>query len=65
MFSFGDYVQNQKTRNVGKVIGYGNKASNSTQTSTLKVLVSSAVDTGKRGFVEEDSYSVWTRWPEV
>lgn len=65
MFSFGDYVQNQKTGNVGKVIGYGQKNLNDSHISTVKVLVIGAADSDKRGFVEEDLYSAWTQWPSV
>ncbi len=65
MFYFGDYVQNQKTGNVGKVIGYGRKNLNNSHTSTVKVLVIGAADSDKRGFVEEDSHSAWTQWPSV
>lgn len=65
MFSVGDYVIHQKNGHVGKVIGYGQQILNNTSSPTLKVLVAEAADNSKRGFVEEDLYSVWTRWPGV
>lgn len=59
MFNIGDYVQNQKSKNLGKVIGYGHQILDSGFTTTVKVLVESSNST-RRGFVEEDLYSAWT-----
>ncbi|MFB2894640.1 hypothetical protein ACE1CI_17155 [Aerosakkonemataceae cyanobacterium BLCC-F50] len=39
MFNIGDYVQNQKSKNLGKVIGYGHQILDSGFTTTVKVLV--------------------------
>ncbi len=59
MFNVGDYVQNQRSKNLGKVIGYGHQILDSGFTKTLKVLVESS-NSRQRGFVEEDLYSAWT-----
>ena len=65
MFGIGDYVLNQKTGNIGRVIGYGHQIINGVYMSTLKVLVAEAVNSQKRGFVEEELYSTWTQWQGV
>lgn len=62
MFSIGEYVISQKTGNLGKVIGYGHQIVNQAYMSTVKVLVDCATDSRKRGFVEEDLFSVWVAW---
>jgi len=65
MFNIGDYVFNQKTGNLGKVIGYGHQMVNNAYMSTVKVLVDYATDSRKRGFVEEDLFTVWIPWEEA
>ena len=65
MFNVGEFVQNQKTGHLGKVIGYDHQVINNVYTTTLKVLVSQAENTKKRGFVVEDLLTAWTRWPAV
>jgi hypothetical protein len=62
MFSIGEYVLHQESGNIGKVIGYGHQAPNENSTTTLKVLVDYALNSGKRGVVEEDFYSAWIKW---
>ncbi len=62
MFNIGEYVQNQKIKQIGKVIGYGHEILNEGYTTTLKVLVDYALTSGKRGIVEEDLHSAWVRW---
>jgi hypothetical protein len=62
MFSIGEYVQNQKTGHIGKVIGYGHEILSEGYTTTLKVLVDYTLTSGRRGVVEEDLHSVWVRW---
>lgn len=61
-FNIGDYVLNQKTGYLGKVVEYEHRMINNVYTTTLKVLVESAEDSEKRGFVTEDVYSAWTQW---
>lgn len=63
MFNIGDYVFNQKTGNLGKVIGYGHQMVNNAYMSTVKVLVNCATDC-KRGFVE-DLFTAWIPWEEA
>ncbi|MBE9053903.1 hypothetical protein IQ243_26580 [Nostocales cyanobacterium LEGE 11386] len=65
MFTIGDYVLNQQTGHLGKVIGYGHKIINNMQTVTLKVLVAETVNSQKRQFVVEDKISAWNRWSVV
>lgn len=62
MFSIEDYVFNQKTGHVGKVIGYGHQLLKSGYTTTLKVLIFESGTLSKRRFVEEDLYSAWVQW---
>lgn len=62
MFNIGEYVLNQKTGNIGKVIGYGHQILDSGYTTTLKVLVDRALASNRRGLVEEDLHSVWVKW---
>lgn len=65
MFSIGEYVLNQRTRNTGKVIGYGHQMLNEGYTTTLKVLVDYALPSGRRGVVEEDVHYLWVKWLEA
>ncbi|ABA20232.1 conserved hypothetical protein [Trichormus variabilis ATCC 29413] len=62
MFSTGDYVLNQQTGHLGKVVGYGNYLINNIDTVTLKVLVAETANSQKRVFVVEDQVSAWIRW---
>ncbi|HEY9803462.1 MAG TPA: hypothetical protein V6D25_24165 [Leptolyngbyaceae cyanobacterium] len=62
MFSIGDYVLNQQTGHLGKVVGYGNYPLNQADTATLKVLVAETANSQKRVFVVEDKVSAWIRW---
>lgn len=62
MFSIDEYVLNQKTGHIGKVVGYGHQIRNNVYMTTLKVLVSEAGDTLKHMIVEEDLYSAWVKW---
>ena len=59
MFSIDEYVLNQKTGHIGKVVGYGHQILNNVYTTTLKVLVSEAGNPLKHIIVEEDLYSNW------
>ncbi len=63
MFNVEDYVFNQKTGHIGKVIGFGHQIIKSGYTTTLKVLVVESETFSHRRFVEEDLYSAWIRWP--
>ncbi|KJH70974.1 hypothetical protein [Aliterella atlantica] len=65
MFNIGDYVFNQKTGNLGKVIGYGHQIVDNAYMSTVKVLVDYAISSRKRGIVEEDLFAVWISWEEA
>jgi hypothetical protein len=62
MFTIGDYVLNQQTGHLGKVIGYGYLINRNIQTVTLKVLVAESANSQKREFVFEDQVSAWVRW---
>ncbi|TVP62273.1 MAG: hypothetical protein EA343_11720 [Nodularia sp. (in: Bacteria)] len=62
MFKFGDYVLNQQTGHLGKVIGYGHQLINDIQTVTLKVLVAETTNSQKYEFVVEDEISAWNPW---
>ncbi|MBD2363722.1 hypothetical protein [Anabaena sp. UHCC 0399] len=62
MLSIGDYVINQQTGHLGKVVGYGNYLINNVYTVTLKVLVAETANSQKRVFVVEDKVSAWIRW---
>lgn len=62
MFTIGDYVLNQQTGHLGKVIGYGNQVINNMQVVTLKVLVAESANSQKIEYVVEDKISVWNRW---
>ncbi|BAY27023.1 hypothetical protein NIES2100_68440 [Calothrix sp. NIES-2100] len=59
MFNIGDYVLNQKTGHLGKVIGYGHQIMNNVYMTTLKVLVASATNSPKKELVVEDVISEW------
>jgi hypothetical protein len=61
MFNIGEYVLNQKTGNIGKVIGYGHQILNNGYITTLKVLLDSALVSDKRNVIEEDLYSAWVK----
>ncbi len=65
MFNIGDYVVNQKTGNLGKVIGYSHQMVDNAYISTVKVLVDRAIDSRRSGFVEEDLFTVWIPWEEA
>lgn len=65
MLNVVDYVFNQKTGHIGKVIGYGHQIIQTGYTPTLKVLVAESETCKKRGFVEEDLYSAWSHWSGV
>jgi hypothetical protein len=65
MLYIGDYVLNQQTGHLGKVVGYGNYLINNVYTVTLKVLVSETANSQKRVFVVEDKVSAWIRWSVV
>ena len=62
MFTIGDYVINQQTGHLGKVIGYGHQLINNAYTVTLKVLVAESANSQKRIYVVEDEISAWHRW---
>ena len=62
MFTIGDYVLNQQTGHLGKVVGYGYVENRNRQTVTLKVLVAESANSQKREFVFEDQVSAWVRW---
>jgi hypothetical protein len=64
-FTIGDYVLNQQTGHLGKVIGYGHKVINNIQIVTLKVLVAESANSEKREFIVEDKISAWNRWSVV
>lgn len=64
MFNIGDCVLNEKTGNIGKVIGYGHQLLTEGYTTTLKVLVEYGLTPVRRGSVEEDIYSSWVEWAE-
>ena len=61
MFNIGDYVLNQKTGHLGKVIGYGHQIMNNVYMTTLKVLVAEATNSQKKELVVEDVVSEWTQ----
>lgn len=65
MFNVGDYVFNQKTGNLGKVIGYGHQMVNNAYISIVKLLVDCATDSRRREFIEEDLFTVWIGWEEA
>ena len=64
MFNIGDYVLNQESGCLGKVVGYSHAVSNGAYVTTLKVLVDHAGSSGRKGFVE-DLYSAWTACPQT
>ncbi|MBW4446320.1 MAG: hypothetical protein KME22_16435 [Hassallia sp. WJT32-NPBG1] len=60
MFNIGDYVLNQKSGCLGKVIGYGHQLIDNVYTTTLQVLVAENENSQKRELVIEDIISAWT-----
>jgi hypothetical protein len=62
MFTVGDYVINQETGHLGKVIGYGNRLMNHLPGLTLKVLIIETANSQKHEFVIEAEISAWHRW---
>ena len=62
MFTIGDYVLNQQTGHLGKVVGYGHQIMNNVSIATLKVLVAESANSQKREYVVEDRISAWIRW---
>lgn len=54
MISIGDFVQNQKTGRLGKVIGYGHQIFNNVYETTLKVKLEDNHE------IAEDLFSAWT-----
>ncbi|MCF4967888.1 MULTISPECIES: hypothetical protein [Nostocales] len=65
MFSIGDYVLNQKTGHLGKVVGYGNSLANNVYIATLRVIVTETANSQKQVFIVEDEVSRWVRWSVV
>ncbi|MBH8553639.1 hypothetical protein I8751_14915 [Nostocaceae cyanobacterium CENA357] len=65
MFTIGDYVLNQQTGHLGKVIGYGHIIINNGSTVTLRVLVAETANSQKREFVVEDTISAWNLWSVI
>ncbi|WNN89319.1 hypothetical protein [Gloeocapsopsis dulcis] len=61
MFTIGDYVFNQNTGHIGKVIGYGYEIFNNVYTTTLKVLLTSDSNSDHKGVVE-DLISNWDQY---
>jgi hypothetical protein len=62
MFSIGDLVQNQRTGNIGKVVGYGYEIFEGTHSTTLKVLIRLANNSRKKKVIEEDVYLAWVKY---
>ncbi|OUL31524.1 hypothetical protein BV372_20310 [Nostoc sp. T09] len=62
MFTMDEFVRNQETGQLGKVIGYGHQIINNVYTVTLKVLVAETANSRKRVFVVEDTISAWSHW---
>jgi hypothetical protein len=60
MFTIDEFVKNQETGQLGKVIGYGHQIINNVYTVTLKVIVSETANSGKRVLVVEDEISAWS-----
>ena len=59
MFSIDERVINQKTGQLGKVIGYEHELINNLYTVTLKVLVAESSNPLKKVSVVEDIISAW------
>ncbi|MBD2090010.1 hypothetical protein H6F67_09110 [Microcoleus sp. FACHB-1515] len=57
MISIGDFVQNQKTGRLGRVIGYGHQILNNVYETTLKVQLEDNHE------IAEDLFSAWTVKP--
>jgi hypothetical protein len=67
-FSIGQYVVNQHTQHIGKVVGYGSRLDAEVRAepaaaSTVKVLVKHSNDAQRLGFIEEDVMTAWQQWP--
>lgn len=62
MFTIDEFVKNQETGQLGKVIGYGHEILNNVYTVTLKVLVAETTNSRNRIFVVEDKISAWSHW---
>ncbi|MBW4568531.1 MAG: hypothetical protein KME31_11020 [Tolypothrix carrinoi HA7290-LM1] len=60
MFTIDEPVINQKTGQLGKVIGYGHQIINNVYTVTLKVLV--AEPAANKVLVVEDAIHAWDHW---
>lgn len=61
MFTIDEPVINQKTGQLGKVIGYGHQIINNVYTVTLKVLVAEPASANKV-LVVEDAIHAWDHW---
>jgi hypothetical protein len=61
MFTINEPVINQKTGQLGKVIGYGHQIINNVYTVTLKVLVAEPANANKV-LVVEDPIHAWNHW---
>ncbi|PPS39643.1 hypothetical protein [Chroococcidiopsis sp. TS-821] len=61
MFSIGDYVLNQNTGHIGKVVGYGHEIFDNVYTTTLKVLLTCDRNSEHKGIVE-DLISNWKQY---
>ncbi len=62
MFTIDERVINEKTGQLGKVIGYGHEIINNVYTVTLKVLIVESVNPLNKLFVVEDIISAWKPW---
>ncbi len=62
MFSIDERVINEKTGQLGKLIGYGHEIINNVYTVTLKVLIAESVNPLNKVFVVEDIISAWKPW---
>ena len=61
MFNIDEYVFNQETGKLGKVIGYGHQLINNVYTVTLKVLIDEgATNSQNKVSVVEDVISAWS-----
>jgi hypothetical protein len=61
MFTIDEPVINQKTGQLGKVIGYGHQIINNVYTVTLMVLVAQPAN-GNKVLVVEDPIHAWNHW---
>ncbi|CAA9560017.1 hypothetical protein AVDCRST_MAG81-558 [uncultured Synechococcales cyanobacterium] len=62
MFDLEDYVVNQTTQQIGKVIGHGHSMINNNYEPTLKVLVDQGEGSDQPELVVEDLSSVWSQY---